>query len=121
MAGEGAELGLPVLSCNGAETREPRTLPGSPGTPLGALRATTAACLWPGTQPPTSPEKPLPQISLRPPVPLEGREEEGPFSQPRPSPEARPARAGNQCPGESLKSIFSARHPSPAQLGGGRG
>lgn len=56
------------------------------------------------------------QTSLR----QKGRGAGPSLARPRPSREAKPAGAGKLCPGESLKSIFSARHPSPLRLRGGR-
>lgn len=73
---------------------------------------------------PRSPRQPLVAGTTASPLaksPFERRAEvKGPLWKPRPSREARPAGAGKLCPGESLKSIFSARHPSPLRLRGGR-
>ena len=115
--GTGAELGPAALSCDGADTPESPTLAGAPAT---------AFCV-PGGRPPDSPKSLPPQTSFssrhRPPTrpPRKGRRR-GALSPSRvPAREARPARAGNLCPSKSLKSIFSARHPSPTSEAGGRG
>lgn len=109
--GTGAELGPRALNSNGADTRGPELRPQLPGTLA-----------------PFSPRQPLAS-------PDDGLLPKPPFSTPAPGregPEGEPAlaassrsggptgRAGNLCPDESLKSIFSARHPSPASEAGGR-
>lgn len=100
--GAGTELGPPAWSCDDpAGTLEPGLLPERWGT-LGL------SC--PGTTGSPLAKSPFGRRA----------EVQGPLSQPRPSREARPASAGKLCPGESLKSIFSARHPSPLRLRGGR-
>lgn len=106
------------MSCDHrAPTREPGLLLERPGHP----QAPSAPRLPPG-----SGDHGLPtcQRALLPKSPFGRRAQvAGSLSKPRPSPQARPAGAGKLCPGESLKSIFSARHPSPCgrEAGGPRG
>jgi hypothetical protein len=80
----------------------------------------SASC-GPGWRTPRSPKNPSPEISLQSPAPLGGPEVRVSLSQPRSSAGTRRASASNLCPSESLKSIFSARHPSPPgwEAGGG--
>lgn len=106
--GTGTELRPPDLSYSGCRDAGARDSSRSPRGPLRPSRQplvsrTTASSL-------------LAKSPFKPCVPQEGIEEKVLLSQPR------PAGAGNLCPdnlcpGESLKSIFSARHPSP-HIGG---
>lgn len=92
------------MSCKGC-----REEPSSPRWPLSGAR---------GRRLPPLAGRPSSQIFLPLQAPHPAPPGPARLSQPCPSPvEAGLAGAGNLCPGESLKSIFSARRPSPTSGG----